>query len=83
MASLQNEEHQHDFSYADMRRLVGACNLYGYFPYALVKWRIQKAASLLSPTIVLCHTNDKRGTRAGCPSLPAEIPGAGSSVRSF
>ena len=83
MASLQNEEHEHDFSHADMRRLVGASNLYGYFPYALVKWRIQKAASLLSPTIVLCHTNDKRGARAGCPSVPAEIPGANSNVRSI
>ena len=71
MASLQNEEHQHDFSYSDMRRLVGICDFYGYFPYALVKWRIQMAASVLSPPIVLCHGNDKRGTRAGRPSLPA------------
>ena len=60
MARLENEEHQYFFSYRDMERMVGRCILYGYFPYLLVKLRISRGASLLSPTIVLRHLNDKR-----------------------
>lgn len=57
--ATQNEDHHFFFTYADMGRLVGPCTFYGYFPYFLLKWRIQALAALLSPTIVLHHINAK------------------------
>jgi 2-polyprenyl-3-methyl-5-hydroxy-6-metoxy-1,4-benzoquinol methylase len=61
MATIENEEHHFFFTYADMRKLLGPCDLYGYFPYLLLKFRVVATAPLLSPTIVLRHRNDKRG----------------------
>jgi 2-polyprenyl-3-methyl-5-hydroxy-6-metoxy-1,4-benzoquinol methylase len=60
MQLLENESHTHFFSYSDIRGLVGDCDFFGYFPYWLLKLRISTAASLLSPTIVWRHRNDKR-----------------------
>ena len=66
-AAISNEDHTFFFTYSDMKDLVGECQFYGYFPYMLLKFRISAAAPLMSPTIVLCHTNDK----AGMGKLPA------------
>ncbi len=60
MSRLENEDHHFFFKYSDMPGLVGPCDLYGYFPYLLLKFRIASGASPLSPTIVLRHLNDKR-----------------------
>lgn len=73
MARIGNEDHHSFFYFADMERLVGTCGFYGYFPYLLFKFRIRAAAPLLSPTIVLCHLNDKRV--AGVASSPDTSPG--------
>jgi SAM-dependent methyltransferase len=59
LARIENEEHHQFFTYADMRNLVGEGDLYGYFPYLLLKFRIRRGASLLSPTITLLHFNRK------------------------
>ena len=58
-ATISNEDHTFFFTYSDMKELVGDCDFYGYFPYLLLKFRISATAPLMSPTIVLCHTNDK------------------------
>jgi SAM-dependent methyltransferase len=63
MQRLENETHTSFFTYPIVRGLVGECDFYGYFPYLFLKLRISKAASLLSPTIVWRHYNDKRGIR--------------------
>jgi SAM-dependent methyltransferase len=60
-AAISNEDHTFFFTYSDMKDLIGDCQFYGYFPYILLKFRISAAAPLMSPTIVLCHTNDKTG----------------------
>jgi SAM-dependent methyltransferase len=52
-AELQNEDHRQFFSFADMPKLMNACELFGYFFYVLFKKTITKDASLLSPTIVV------------------------------
>ena len=59
MQRLENETHTYFFSYSDIRKLAGPGDFYGYFPYFLVKLRISRAASWLSPTIVSRHFNDK------------------------
>lgn len=58
-AAISNEDHTFFFTYSDMKKLVGGCDFYGYFPYLLLKFRISTAAALMSPTIVLRHLNDK------------------------
>lgn len=60
MAAIQNEDHHQFLTFDDMRRIVGEQEAYGYFPYLLLKFRVQKLAPVLSPTIVLRHRNDKR-----------------------
>jgi SAM-dependent methyltransferase len=67
MMTLENEDHHCFFTYGDMQNLVGDCDFCGYFPYALLKFRISGAATHLSPTIVLRHRNDKRGAAVGMP----------------
>lgn len=54
---IQNEEHQHFFTYSELERLVGDCEEYGFFPYVLYKCKIKKLASFLSPTIVVHYHN--------------------------
>ena len=62
MARLENETHTYFFSPTpDIANLVGESDLYGYFPYLFLKFRISAAATWLSPTIVCRHINDKRG----------------------
>ncbi|HKW74593.1 MAG TPA: class I SAM-dependent methyltransferase [Terriglobales bacterium] len=68
-ATIQNEDHTYFFTYSDMKDLVGDCEFYGYFPYLLLKFRISAMASLMSPTIVLCHRNDKTTSQSPAPAL--------------
>jgi len=63
MAAIQNEDHHQFLTYADMRRIVGEQEAFGYFPYMLLKFRIRALAPVLSPTIVLRHRNDKAGVK--------------------
>jgi len=89
MQRLENETHTYFFSYSEVRKLVGDCDFYGYFPYLLLKLRISATAPLLSPTIVWRHLNDKHGAslvaanagihprpRAGYPSAAAQLQAA-------
>ena len=52
---LQNPGHLHFFSIADIKRLFPSGRLYGFFPYAIVKFRIPRLIGLLSPTFVVIH----------------------------
>jgi SAM-dependent methyltransferase len=50
---IQNPDHKHFFSLADIRRLFPRAEIYGFFPYALFKFTIRKAVGVLSPTFVI------------------------------
>ncbi len=56
---IENEEHQHFFTYDDMRALLPGCVTFGYFPYCIWKKTMQRMTGLLSPTIVAIYTNLK------------------------
>lgn len=71
-AAISNEDHTFFFTYSDMKDLIGDCEFYGYFPYLLLKFRISATAPLMSPTIVLCHINDKGGRPELPPMVAAE-----------
>lgn len=68
-AAISNEDHTFFFTFSDMKDLIGDCQFYGYFPYMLLKFRISAAAPLMSPTIVLCHSNDKATSQGPAPAL--------------
>lgn len=71
-ATIENEDHTFFFNYSDMKELVGDCDFYGYFPYLLLKFRISATAPLMSPTIVLCHANDKAARSTARPAFEQE-----------
>jgi SAM-dependent methyltransferase len=50
---IQRKDHLHFFDLRDIRRLAPDAELYGYFPYALIKATIRKGVGALSPTFVL------------------------------
>lgn len=50
---IQRKDHVQFFDVADIRRLAPDAELYGYFPYAIVKLTIQKGIGALSPTFVM------------------------------
>jgi 2-polyprenyl-3-methyl-5-hydroxy-6-metoxy-1,4-benzoquinol methylase len=52
-ARLQHAGHLHFFGLADVQRLFPGARIYGYFPYALYKRRIERVLSLLTPTFVV------------------------------
>ena len=54
-AKLQHAGHRHFFSLDEMRSLFPSAELYGYFPYALVKRTVSSelSLSLLTPTFVI------------------------------
>lgn len=62
-ATIENEEHEHFFTYADIAKLLPGSQLYGYFPYLLFKRTITRHADLLSPTIVAVFCNEKDNPR--------------------
>ncbi|MBT8137110.1 MAG: class I SAM-dependent methyltransferase [Gammaproteobacteria bacterium] len=50
---LQHDGHLHFFSLRDIRQLFPAAHIYGFFPYAIFRFRITRAIGLLSPTFVI------------------------------
>jgi SAM-dependent methyltransferase len=54
---IQRKDHVQFFDQADIRRLAPDAELYGYFPYALVKLTIRRGIGALSPTFVLAIRN--------------------------
>jgi len=52
-ARIQRKDHLHFFDIRDIRRLAPDAELYGYFPYAIVKLTIRRGVAELSPTFVL------------------------------
>lgn len=55
-AQLQNPDHKQFFSLADIRGLFPQAQIYGYFPYMLVKMTLSRGIGLLSPTFVIVET---------------------------
>lgn len=55
-ARLQNPTHVQFFHVRDMRRLFPHADVYGFFPYMLIRRRIRRAIGLLSPTFVIHET---------------------------
>lgn len=50
---IQRDDHVHFFDAKDIERLAPDAEVYGYFPYLLLKATIQRAVAELSPTFVL------------------------------
>jgi SAM-dependent methyltransferase len=50
---LQHPGHKHFFSYKNIRELFPHGEIYGFFPYVLVKFRIRRLVGALSPTFVV------------------------------
>jgi 2-polyprenyl-3-methyl-5-hydroxy-6-metoxy-1,4-benzoquinol methylase len=50
---IQRKDHIQFFDLADIRRLAPDAELFGYFPYAVLKLRIQRGIGALSPTFVM------------------------------
>lgn len=57
---LQNSDHKHFFSYSDIRGMFPGADIFGYFPYAVLKLKIRKFVGLLSPTFVIIKHNVKQ-----------------------
>lgn len=54
---IQRKDHVQFFDENDVRRLAPDAELYGYFPYALVKLTIRRGIGALSPTFVMAIRN--------------------------
>ena len=54
---IQRKDHVQFFDLDDIRRLAPDADLYGYFPYAVVKLTIRNAIGALSPTFVMAIRN--------------------------
>ena len=52
----QNADHKHFFARRDVRRLFPNAAIAGFFPYALIKRRIERLVGVLSPTFVIVET---------------------------
>ena len=50
---LQRKDHKHFFNIRDMRNLVPNAKIFGFFPYFLIKMKINKCVGALSPTFVV------------------------------
>jgi 2-polyprenyl-3-methyl-5-hydroxy-6-metoxy-1,4-benzoquinol methylase len=50
---IQRADHRHFFDIRAMRALFPDADLYGYFPYALIKLTITRGVGALSPTFVV------------------------------
>ncbi len=50
---IQRKDHLQFFDIDDVHRLAPRADLYGYFPYALVKATIRRGVGVLSPTFVI------------------------------
>lgn len=52
-ARLQRKDHKHFFSMKDMGDLFSNGEIYGFFPYCIIKFKIRRLAGFLSPTFVI------------------------------
>jgi SAM-dependent methyltransferase len=50
---IQRKDHLHFFDLAAIQRLAPDADVYGYFPYALIKVTIRRGVGALSPTFVV------------------------------
>jgi SAM-dependent methyltransferase len=50
---IQRKDHVQFFDLADIQRLAPDAELYGYFPYAVLKMTIRRGIGALSPTFVM------------------------------
>ena len=60
LSEIQNPDHKQFFRYADIRTLFPSAEIYGYFPYTLLKVTIKNRLliSWLSPTFIIVEKND-------------------------
>jgi 2-polyprenyl-3-methyl-5-hydroxy-6-metoxy-1,4-benzoquinol methylase len=52
---LQRKDHKHFFDIKDIRDLLPSAEIYGFFPYMVIKRKIKNFAGLLSPTFVVYY----------------------------
>lgn len=50
---VQNQDHKQFFSLASLKAMAPGYDIYGYFPYALIFFRISRGISFLSPTFIM------------------------------
>ena len=57
---LQNPDHKHFFNEKAIRQLFPNARIYGFFPYAFLKYEIYRLIGHLSPTFVMCEKMKSR-----------------------
>ena len=66
---LQRKDHTQFFHENDIRRIFPLANIYGFFPYLLVKVTIDKLLGSLTPTVVISERK-----QPGNPPTPTSAP---------
>jgi SAM-dependent methyltransferase len=61
---LQNDDHKQFFSMRDICRLFPNAEIFGYFPYMLIKRKIRCCLGPLTPTFVICERRPEAGAVA-------------------
>lgn len=52
---LQRADHKHFFNEKNIRKVFPDAEIYGFFPYFLLKMKIKRLVGFLSPTFVICE----------------------------
>jgi SAM-dependent methyltransferase len=52
-AKLQRKDHLHFFKMSDIKILFPKARVYGFFPYLILKFKIERFVGLLSPTFII------------------------------
>jgi len=55
---IQDPKHKHFFTLPQVEHLFPDAQIHGYFPYALIKYRIQHLVGILSPTLIATGNRD-------------------------
>lgn len=77
---IENEEHEHFFTYLDIAKLLPGCEMYGYFPYLFYRRTIVRYSDVLSPTIVAVFCNQKEELLRDSSVLTSGLPRAATSL---
>ncbi|TSC72469.1 MAG: hypothetical protein G01um101438_553 [Parcubacteria group bacterium Gr01-1014_38] len=79
-AQIQNPDHKQFFSLRDIRALFPEADIYGFFPYAVLKFTIRRGIGRLSPTFVVID-RAPRAAASQRPSLDETDQEAHASMR--
>ncbi len=63
---LQRKDHTQFFKVGDMRNIFPKADLYGFFPYALLKCKIDRLLGPLTPTFII---HEKKDVKAQIPNV--------------